>query len=152
MGPNHQPAASPDEWAAIADREIANLKGAYDGAQSNDYKVLHSQMAVEAILKAIIWKREGWSCWPDNKKPFSYLYQHKLPEMLVNSGLAPDLKRHREIHASWRAVINSVEKQHRYSPSVPSDDEANEVARVARHPDYGVVPWLKQRYLAMISH
>lgn len=142
----HQPPASPDEWVTIAQRELRNLKGAYAGQQSNDAKVDHALMATEAMLKAIVWKREKWPTWPSKEKGKKYLFNHKLDAMLDQSGLRERLKLNREQWASWQVLVNAVEKQHRYSPTIPSDDEANEVARATRHPDFGVVPWLQERY------
>jgi hypothetical protein len=77
--PNHTPPASPDEWIQIAERELDNLSKAYTSGQSNDAKIDHAIRAVEATLKAIIWKQEGWPEYPrERNKNFKFLYGHKL--------------------------------------------------------------------------
>ncbi|MGF1629155.1 MAG: hypothetical protein ACFCUT_06760 [Kiloniellaceae bacterium] len=147
MAPSvHNPPASADEWVIIAKRELSNLKGAYEAQQSNDAKVDHALMATEAILKAIIWKQHKWPKWPAKMKGTKYLFNHSLDAMLDASCLRQRLRLDEELWLSWNVLTNAVQKQHRYSPTVPSDEEANEVARATRHPDFGVVPWLLERY------
>lgn len=145
----HEPPGSPHEWAMIAGRELDNLKGSYAGGLSNDAKVDHALLATEAMLKAIIWQANGWAEWPSKVKGLKYLFNHDLDAMMDQSGLRTRLRLNDAVWASWQVLINAVKKQHRYSPTVPSDEESNEVARATRHPDYGVVPWLQERYQEM---
>jgi hypothetical protein len=148
---SHQPPASSDDWIEIAKRELDNLSKAYRIRQTNDAKVDHAVRATEAALKALIWKYEGWAEWPSERgKKYKFLYGHKLDGMLDHTGLRSRLRTSAEHWASWQAIVNAVQKQPRYSPYLPSDAETNEVAKSARHPDVGIVPWLLQRYHEMI--
>lgn len=147
---SHQPTASPDEWVLIATRELKNLSGSYAGGLSNDAKVECALKATEAMLKAIIWKKEKWPAWPKKTKGKRYLFYHRIDEILKHTGLEQRLQDNRVIWPSWKVLVNVVGKQHRYSPTLPSNDEANEVSLATRHPDIGVVPWLHARYPEII--
>src|ERR1700722_18807443 len=133
---SHIPPASPDQWINVALRELDNIKGSYLGKLSNDNKVEHSLKATEAVLKAMSWKHNRWSMWPNNQKPYKFLYSHNYEAMLDSTGIPRVILRLSAEHwASWSVLVNAALKQSRYSPTVPSDDEANEVVRSARHPD-----------------
>ena len=145
----HSPPGSPDEWISICERELQNISGAYQGKLSNDTKIDHALMATEAVLKAIIWKREGWTEWPKPRKGIKALYNHQLEPMLDMTKLRPRLRVNAERWACWCVLVNASVKQHRYSPTAPSDDEANAVAKAARNIDDGIVPWLLECYREM---
>ena len=72
----HAAPQSPDDWIAICERELRNVRGAYIGKLSNDTKVDHALLATEAVLKAIIWKLEKWDSWPAPRKGVKYLFNH----------------------------------------------------------------------------
>ena len=141
---------SPDGWIVIADREISNIGGSLAGNLSNDSVIQHAVAGTEATLKAIIWKREGWAKWPMKTKKTKYLYYHDLETMLEKSGLKERLLVDGERAASWDALVNANTKQYRYSPGEVQSRVAWSVARSARHPDWGVVPWLRKAYQRMI--
>lgn len=147
--PLHSPPASPDDWVVICERELSNLSGAYYGKQSNDAKIDHALQATEAVLKAIIWKVKAWERYPNKTKGAKYLYNHNLEAMLDQTGLRDRLRANDDLWASWKVLVNAVVKQHRYSPTVPTDDEANAVALSTRSIDEEVVPWLLKRYQEM---
>lgn len=137
----------PDDWIAIADRELKNLKGSYEADQTNDAKIDHAVRAVEAALKAITWKHEKWTKWPPkSQKATHYLYKHNLDALLDRCGLRNRLQLSPDHRASWQVLINTATKQYRYSPNLPSDVETHAVAKSVRHPDTGIVPWLKRHY------
>ncbi|HVJ52205.1 MAG TPA: hypothetical protein VM689_07075 [Aliidongia sp.] len=149
----HEPPKSPEEWIEVATRELTNLRGSYLASLSNDAKVDHAVRAIEAILKAIIWKHENFQEWPKvGHKTFGFLFKHNLQAMLDHCGLRTRLRASGDHWASWATLVNAVERQARYSPtpSIPSDEEANQVAKAVRHPDSGIVPWLLKRYHEMI--
>jgi hypothetical protein len=134
----------------ICERELSNIKGAYRGRLSNDTKVDHCLRATEAILKAIIWKKQKWASYPKKgDKGHKYLYTHNLDAMLDQTNLRDRLRASQDLWTSWQVVTNAVLKQSKYSASTVSDNEANEVARSTRYPDTGVVPWLIARYREM---
>jgi hypothetical protein len=147
----HVPASSPDDWVAVADRELKNLTGAYKGGLTNDAKIEHALKATEAMLKAVIWKRHGWSKWPARERGTKFLYGHNYPAMLENCGpgIRERLRLSPEHWAAWQVLSNAVLRQARYSPENPSDAETNAVAKAARFPDWGIVPWLKKLYREM---
>ncbi len=146
----HSPPTSADDWIGVARRELRNLRGAYIGQLSNDAKVDHALKATEAVLKAIIWKQHGWSSWPGKTKGYKFLYNHDLQTMLDHCGsLRSRLRLSAHHWISWQVLANAVLKQSRYSPTPPPDAEAHEVAKSARHPDKGIVPWLLARYHEM---
>ena len=148
--PQEPQVASPDDWITICKRELSNLSGAYKGNLSNDAKIEHALRATETALKAIIWKHEGWNEWPGkDRKGTQFLYRHNLDTILDRAGLRTRLQLSPPHRASWQVLVNAVTKQHRYSPTAPSDAEANAVAKCARHPDTGVVPWLLKQYRKM---
>lgn len=139
----------PDDWIRICERELANIAGTYKGHVSNDVKIDCALKAIEAVLKAIIWKHEGWIGWPANKKGFHFLYLHNLEGLLDHSGLRSRLRLSTAQWASWQVIINASLRHSRYSPDTPTDAEAHDVARSARYPDTGVIPWLLRNYRAM---
>ena len=147
--PQHLPPASPDDWVTICERELQNISGAYRGQLSNDTKIDHQLKATEAFLKDIIWKNKKWDKYPNKTKGNKYLYNHNLEAMLDQTGLRQRLRANEDIWLSWQVLVNVIVKQHRYSPSVPTNDEANEVALSTRSIDLGVVPWLLERYQEM---
>ena len=148
--PSHEGPNSPDGWITIAERELRNLRGSYVAKLSNDAKVDHALRATEAVLKAIIWKHEGWLTWPSKvKKQTNFLYKHNLDVLLDRCGMRTRLQMSLDHNASWQVLVNALVKQSRYSPTPPSDSEANAVARSTRHPDIGVVPWLLKHYRKM---
>jgi hypothetical protein len=139
----------PDDWVKLAQRELGNLKSAYDGKASNDAKVDHAVQAVEYMLKAVLWKQRRWNDWPKRtEKGFKFLYGHDLEMMLAQCDISfrISLRISREHWASWRVIANTQLKQARYSLSPLSDAEANGVSKAVRYPDTGVVPWLLKRY------
>jgi len=144
----HKPPQSHVDWVALADRELANLSGAYHGKLTNDAKIEHALKATEAMLKAIIWKKNRWNAWPERAGKYKFLYNHNYEVLLDHCGDSARslLKMDDERWASWQALCNAALKQHRYSPENPSDAETNAVARAARYPDWGIVPWLKKLY------
>lgn len=135
---------------AIADRELKDIGGSLKGKVSNASVIQHALLATEAMLKAIIWKREGWARWPKKTKKNRYLYYHDLEAMLENTGQRDKFLSDDERAASWRTLVNAGAKQFRYSPSSIPNSVAWSVARSARHPDWGVIPWLRQVYRTMI--
>lgn len=137
---------SPDEWITIADRELTNISGSLLGKVSNDNVIQCALLATEAVLKAIIWKREGWSKWPGKTKHTRYLYYHELEIMLEKSGAEDSLLSSPGRLASWNTLVNANAKQARYSPAPTQDAEAWAVAKSARGLDEGVIPWLKRHY------
>lgn len=143
---SHQAPATPDDWIAVCQRELQNLAKAYRAGLSNDTKVNHSLHATEAVLKAVVWRKERWPSWPKREGPYRYLYAHKFEMLLDNCGLREPLDGSPEHLASWKVLVNAQVKQWRYSSNSPSDDETNEIARSARHPDKGIVPWLMWHY------
>ncbi len=150
MNKSGQAPTSPDDWIAVAERELNNLKGSYFGNLSNDAKIDHALKATEAVLKAIVWKHEGWTSWPEkNQKATEFLYRHNLDAFLDRCGLRTRLQMSSTQKASWQVLVNAVTKQVRYWPTPPSDFEANDVAKCTRHPDTGIVPWLLNRYNSM---
>ena len=149
----HVAPKGPEDWIEVADRELKNLIGAYHAHQSHDVKVDLALKATEAVLKAIVWKHEGWAEWPKKgNKSFKFLFGHNLEAMLDHTGLRTRLRAKAEYWASWRVLVNAGERQARYSPNagLPTESETNEVAKAARHPDTGIVPWLLKRYREMI--
>jgi hypothetical protein len=140
---------SADEWIEIAEREASNLRKAFRGQMSNDVKVEHALRAVEAVLKAIVWKHLCLTSWPRRQKPFKFLYAHNFDALLENTGLKVKLHQNPELRASWSVIVNAVERQPRYSTTPPSDAEANAVAKSVRYPDTGVMPWLLKHYRTM---
>lgn len=146
----HEGPKSPDDWILIAERELKNLSGSYKAKLSNDAKVDHALKATEAVLKAIIWKHEGWTDWPPRRqKRTDFLYRHNLDTFLDRCGLRTRLQANPNHKASWQVLVNAVTKQARYSPTLPSDAETNAVAKSTRYPDTGVVPWLLKHYRKM---
>ena len=149
----HSPVQCPDDWVNIAVRELKNLKAAYKGEVSNDAKIDFALMATEAALKAIIWKlhehKIEWKTWPNRSGKYKFLYSHRYESFLKVTDLEEKLKLNNELWASWQALVNAARKQYRYSPERVSDVEANAVARSARHPDEGVVPWFLNEYRKM---
>ena len=139
-------ADSPDEWITIVDRELENISGSLKGKVSNDNVIQCALLATEAVLKAIIWKRERWSKWPGKTKHTRYLYYHELDIMLEKSGAKVSLLSDPGRLASWDTLVNANAKQARYSPTPTRNAEAWAVAKSARDLDKGVVPWLKQHY------
>ena|SRR5215208_7144726 len=139
---------SPDGWAALAKRELDNIGASYRGRVSNDAIVHHALMAVEFALKAHIWKDKRWREWPKRSKTTSYLYTHDLDAMLKNCEriIQEALRARPERYLSWQVLLNASGKQMRYSDTPVSDVERNEIAKSARHPTEGVVPWLLDRY------
>jgi hypothetical protein len=148
-GPEHSPPAAPDDWISLCQRELQNVRASYVGKGSNDTKIDHSLKALEAILKAIIWKKQGWEKWPKPSKGYKYLFNHDLDAMLDQSGLRPRLRADPILWPSWQTLMNVAVKQYRYSPTQPSDDVANEVAKIVRDPDTGIVTWLTARFQEM---
>jgi hypothetical protein len=144
----HDAPKDPQDWIAIADRELGNLRGAYVGKLSHDAKIDHALMATEAVLKAILWKQMRWNSWPP-PKGFGYMLKHDLQRMLDATGLSVILQTSPEHFASWQVLLNAAVKRFRYSPNAPSEAEANEVSKCARFPDTGIVPWLKSHYETM---
>ncbi len=144
----HAPATKPDDWIAVATRELRDLTAAYTGKATANAKCDHAVRAVEAALKAVLWKRNKWPKWPGKEKGFKYLYNHNLEAMLDQCGqdLRDRLQASADHLVSWRVLVNAVVKHYRYSVTPPSDAEANEIAKSCRHPDLGVVPWLLKRY------
>lgn len=146
----HEGPDSPDDWIKIAERELRNLRGSYVASLSNDAKVDHALRATEAVLKAIIWKHEGWKTWPPrSNKDTQFLYRHNLDILLDRAGMRTRLQMSRPHKASWQVLVNAVTRQSRYSPTPPSDSEANAAAKSTRHPDVGVGPWLLKHYQRM---
>lgn len=143
------PPASPDGWIEICDRELTNLSRGYR-VLSNDAKIGHALAAVEATLKAIIWKHERWAEWPMRRnKDIDFLYRHNIEIMIDRCGLRTRLLHSKPHRASWNVIVNASVKQYRYSNEIPSDADTNAVVKCVRHPDNGVVPWLKEYYLSM---
>jgi hypothetical protein len=141
---------SPEDWIRVADRELGNIVGSYKGGLTGDAKIDHAVKATEAMLKATFWKFEKISAWPGkNVSQYNWLYKHNLDVFLDRCGLRTRLKANPALRASWQSLVNASVKQHRYLPNSPSDAEANEVVKSARHPDVGIVPWLKKQYEAM---
>jgi len=134
---------SHDDWIAIADRVIKNTPSPYLRDISNDKKITCAINATESALKDNIWLKFSWTQWPQKKNSqFRYLYYHDHEKMLKESSLSSQLLIDQELRASWRTLIGAYKKYHQYSPMPVPDAEANSVVRSARHPDYGVVPWL----------
>lgn len=143
---------SPDDWIAIADRELRNISGSYLGKVSNDARIDHALRATEAMLKAILWKHHKWPRWPHNQKGTKFLYRHDLQHLLDQcpEELRNALRLDREVYASWQTLKLGSLMQARYSPEAVSDSDANPIIKAARGYDYGVVPWLRKRYQQMI--
>jgi hypothetical protein len=143
----HSP-KSADEWVEVADRALSNLRQSYLGKLTNEMKVDLAIKAVEAILKAIFWKHERLTHWPlQTDRNYRFLYKHNIDVLLQKCGLQTRLKaKGGELWASWLTLVNASASIHRYSSAIPSDAEANEVAKAARHPDKGVIEWLKEQY------
>ena len=140
----------PDDWITVAERELKNLSGSYRGRVSNDAKIDHALRATEGVLKAIMWKHEGWTEWPlKGRKETDFIYRHNLDTLLDRCGLRTRLQMSPPHRASWQILVNAVTKQYRYSLTPPSDAEANAVAKCTRFPDTGVVPWLLNYYHRM---
>jgi hypothetical protein len=136
---DHEVPKAPDDWIKVADRELENISGSA--------KIDHAIKATEAALKALFWKIEGLEKWPSKSvSQYSFLYKHNLEVFLDRCNRRAKLKTHLNLWASWRTLVNASVKAHRYLPNVPSDEEVNVVAKSARHPDVGIVPWLKQQY------
>ena len=141
---------SPSGWIEICERELKNLRAAYYGQLTNDVKIDHAIRAIEASLKAIIWRHEEWTEWPRRgQKETDFLYRHNLDTLLDRCGLRTRLQLSPPHNASWKVIVNACVKQHKYSNVTPSDTETNEVAKCARFPDTGVVPWLLNYYRNM---
>jgi hypothetical protein len=103
--------------------------------------------SVEAALKAVFWRHENLPEWPSQSNSmYKFLYKHNLETLLTRCGLLTRLKKNRDLWASWQTLVNASIRVHRYSAQVPTDSEANEIAKSARHPDLGIVPWLKKHY------
>lgn len=150
MPEEHTPPQSPDDWILVAERALRNLKGSYKGGISNDAKIEFALAAVEAILKAIIWRKYGWNKWPDRNSSYKWLYYHNCERLLNESDESITLKKNKKLWASWLTIVNVSKRQSRYSPIEVSDAEANQVAKSVRHPDVGIVPCLMKRYRKMI--
>lgn len=146
----HSPPKKPEDWVNRARLELRNLTAAYKGDASNDVKIECALLAVEAALKACIWKREKWAAWPKREAHFKFLYGHNYEGMLDRTGLRILMHGAPNVWASWQAIVNVAQKQYRYSPNLPDDGEMNAVSRSARHFDDGVVPWLLKRFEEMI--
>ncbi len=143
---NDKPSCAED-WVKVANRELDDLRGSYHGNLSNEAKIDHAAKSVEAMLKAVFWKHEKLDKWPDRSvSRYKFLYRHNLDVLLQRCGLQTRIKGSPDHWASWQAIQNASVKMHRYLPVSPSDAEANEVARSARHPDVGIVPWLKTQF------
>lgn len=135
---------------AVANRELDNLSRSYTAKQSNDAKIDHAMRGTEAALKAIVWKHEGWTSWPQKgPKETDFLYRHNLDTMLDRCGLRTRLQMSAIHRASWNVLVNAAIKNARYSPHPLPDNETHAVAKAARHPDTGIVPWLKEYYRTM---
>lgn len=145
-----QHVASPDDWIAICERELQSISKAYRGKLTNDAKIDHALRATEAALKAIIWKHERWDKWPERgQKATDFVYRHNLDTFLDRCGLRTRLQMSARHRASWQVLVNASTKQHKYSPEIPSDAETHAVAKCARFPDTGIVPWLLKYYRQM---
>jgi hypothetical protein len=83
----HSPPKKPEDWVDRARLELRNLTAAYRGQASNDVKIECALLAVEAALKACIWKREKWAAWPKRQAPFKFLYGHNFEGMLDRTGM-----------------------------------------------------------------
>lgn len=143
----HDLPKSSEDWIKMSDRELDNISGSYKGGVSNDAKIYHAIMATEAMLKALYWKLEGLTEWPSKSDPnYRFLYKHQLDVLLDKCNRRTKLRTNVELWSSWQTLLNASVKAHRYLPDLPSDEEVNEVAKSARHPDVGVVPWLKRQY------
>lgn len=138
--------SSPDGWLEISDREIGNVSASLKGQASYDAVIDHALRAVEAALKALLWKQSDWTEWPKNTGETRYLWHHDLQRMLRETGLEDGLLADPELAASWQTIINANEQQHRYSSHNVADKVAWAVAKAARDMDKGVVPWLRAKY------
>lgn len=143
--------STPDDWVTIANREVQNITGSYRGQVSNDAKVTHALLGIEAMLKAILWKHHKWPTWPLKKKGYKFLYGHNLQHMLDQ---CPDQLRNAlwlsaDHRASWQTLANASLVHVRYSPIDVSDDDANAIIKAARGLDTGMIPWLRDRYQKM---
>lgn len=143
------PPKSADDWMRIADRELDDLKGCYTGGLSNEAKVQHAISATEAVLKAVFWKHRKLTEWPPNRDTYKFLYKHNLDAFLDRCGLRTQLHDDKELWNSWRVLLSASAASGRYSPHRASDEYANQVARSVRHPDVGIVTWLKKIYATL---
>lgn len=105
----------------------------------------HSGMAIEALLKAYLWKRYRWNAFP-SRQAARYLYYHDLEAMLKETGLEEDMRKDPEIWASWQTV-REWSQVPRYSDGEMPRQVAFSMTRSVRHPDFGVFPWIIKRYL-----
>ena len=137
---------SSNEWIGIYNREFHNIGRSYRGSVSNDAKIGHALNAVEAILKAVIWKHNKWNSFPNNRGKTSYLYHHNLEKMLKNSGVEEQILNDPDLSASWRTLTNANARQLRYKIKQPADKETHEVVRSARDIHTGIGPWLLKHY------
>ena len=144
MAAQHSPCTTPDEWIVLANRELDNIAASYRGRATNDAKCDFALRSVEFALKAILWKTHKATEWPKRNRKTKWLYGHDLPRMLAecDPGLQQKLQQSAAHFASWKSLMNAIVMQYRYAVTPPADKEANEIARSARHPDEGVVPWL----------
>jgi hypothetical protein len=140
----------PEDWISIAKRELRNISASYQGKVSGDSKIDHALKATEAMLKAVLWKHENFVSWPSrNDKIYKFVFSHKLEVFLEKCGLVSRLKKDPKLWASWRTLVNASVTSSRYSRTVPSEAVVNQVVRSARHPDEGIVPWLKDQFHRM---
>jgi HEPN domain-containing protein len=133
------------DWLAVGDREVANVRAALLGRGSADMVCEHCCLAVEAVLKGLIWQRFRWSGWPRNRGGHAYLYHHDLEKMLDNATCRSELEGDAGRLASWQ-TIRSYDRGFSYCPGELAMNWAHNMARSLRDTEYGVYPWLKTLY------
>lgn len=104
----------------------------------------HAGMAVEALLKAYLWRLNRWTAHP-TRKIASYLYHHDLSEMMGRTGLINEIQQNPVIWASWQTVRAWSHHPRYHDGDMPRAVALSMVGSV-RHPDYGVFPWVLERY------
>lgn len=144
MGYRPSDPQTPDDWIAIADREMKDARACLTGSGSPEGLYYHAGLAVEAALKAVIWKRKRWNSWPDSKSQPD-LYRHNLNRMMRLAGLEAELAEDPDVFVAWN-VVREWRQQPRYTPAPMPNKVALDMIRCVRHPDYGILPWLIQRY------
>ena len=138
---------SPDEWLEVANRYVENigpaLKAELDGAIVCEIAFL----SVESLLKALVWKSKKWDVRPPRNEKYSYFYSHQVGKMMRQAELESALIQEPNIKASWQ-FMRAFPRSCRYAINVIPRPVVWEMARIVRHPDVGVYPWLLKQYRA----
>lgn len=131
---------SVDEWCALSQQHEAAAKLLCDDRKAAGQAIFHVGLAVEALLKAYIMKKERFNRWP-SRHDRRDLYTHVLRDLLAASEITLDASD--PLAPSWHTVLQWNRAQG-YEPMLTPCSVARSYVDAA-FGEHGVAVWLKSQ-------